>query len=229
MPVSSFTDERSRGQSNSEPLERDEGWAFCPTSISQLEGLLDLLEKDLDVPAATVEIGDGLGTPFAVVGEKNHLLFAPIDFDPGDDPAQFRRIIGEGVGAAQADDFVAQDGSLDRALLDHVEDHVVLGAGDPEDAPEGQIPEVGEIDVSLVEEDDLTGANARANLPGAFGVVVAGGVDDGEAGQETVQVETQVALGGGLAAAMLGPIHARGHQLNRGGIHHADHAAKTAH
>jgi hypothetical protein len=117
--------------------------------------------------------------------------------------------------------------ALDATRLDHVEDQVVLGASDPEDAPQGQRPEVDEVDVSLVEEHNLAGANARAQLPRAFGVVVSGGVDDGEAGQKTVQVQPQMALGRSLASAMLGPIHTRGHQLDRGGIHHADDAAKA--
>jgi hypothetical protein len=196
--------------------------------VGELEGLLDLLEKDLDGPAAAVEIGDGLGTPLLVVGEENHLLLASVDFDPGHDPAQLPRIIGEGLVAAQTDNLVAQDRTFNRAFIDHVEDEVVLGAGNPEDAALDQSPEVAEINVSLVEEDDLPGTNAGANLPGALGVVVAGRVNEGEAGQEAVEVEPQVALGRGLAAAMLGPVHARGHQLDRGGIDHMNHAAETA-
>jgi hypothetical protein len=196
--------------------------------VGELQGLLDLLEEDLNVPAAAVEIGNGLGAPLPVVGEENHLLFTSVDFDPGHDPAQIPRIIGEGLVAAQADDLIAQDRTFNRAFIDHVEDEVVLGAGNPEDAALDQRPEVAEINVSLVEEDNLSGANARANLPGALGIVVAGGVNEGEAGQEAVEVEPQVALGRRFAPTMLRPVHARGHQLDRGGVDHMNHAAETA-
>src|SRR5512139_644620 len=40
--------------------------------IGQLEGLLELLEEELDAPAAAIQIGDRLGAPFQVVGQENH-------------------------------------------------------------------------------------------------------------------------------------------------------------
>jgi hypothetical protein len=83
-----------------------------------------------------------LGAPLPVVGEENHFLLASVDFDPGHDPAQLPRIIGVGLVAAQTDNLVAQDRSLNRTFFNHVEDEIVLCAGDPEDAALDQRPEV---------------------------------------------------------------------------------------
>ena len=54
-----------------------------------------------------------------------------------------------------------------------------------------------------------------------------GAVDEHEHGQETLEVEPHVAFGGGLAAAVFGPVHAGGHQFDRGGIDDVDGGAET--
>ena len=86
---------------------------------------------------------------------------------------------------------------------------------------------MGEVQIRLVEDDDLPGADAGAEFAGAFGVVVPRGVDDGEAGQKAVQVEPQMALGRRLAPAMFGPVHAGGDQLNGGRVDHMDDAPEA--
>ena len=42
--------------------------------------------------------------------------------------------------------------------------HVLFGAAHPPDLPFIQVPEMLEIDVSLVEDDDFTGGNTRTDL-----------------------------------------------------------------
>lgn len=54
-----------------------------------------------------------------------------------------------------------------------------------------------------------------------------GAVDEHEHGQEALEVEPHVAFGGGLAAAVFGPIHAGGHQLDRGGVDDVDGGAEA--
>jgi len=66
--------------------------------------------------------------------------------------------------------------------------HVVLGACDPEDASLEKIEKVGKVNVCLVKDDDLPGADTSAEFAGAFAVIFPRGVNDGEAGQETVEV-----------------------------------------
>ncbi len=85
---------------------------------------------------------------------------------------------------------------------------------------------MGEGDVGPVEDDDLPGTDACAHFGSTGLVIVFGRVDDGEARQEALQVQPQVAFGCGLATAVFGPIQARGHQLDRGRIHHMDGPSK---
>ena len=49
--------------------------------IAELEGLLDLLEEDLDLPAA--EVGHGCWGPVEVVGQKLQHRFLAVEFDQG--------------------------------------------------------------------------------------------------------------------------------------------------
>ncbi len=65
--------------------------------------------------------------------------------------------------------------------------------------------------------------------PDSIGVVVTGGVNEDEAGQEAVQIQTQMTLGGSLAAAMLGPVQCRGDPLDGGGVHDVDGGFEPVH
>jgi len=92
--------------------------------------------------------------------------------------------------------------------------HILLGTGDPEDATLEKIKEMGKVQISLVEDNDLSGANTGAEFTGAFTVVLSRGVNNCEAGKKTVEIEPEMALGGSLAPPVLGPVHAGGDQLN---------------
>src|SRR5262245_5496231 len=81
---------------------------------------------------------------------------------------------------------------------------------------------MGKVDVSLVKYDDFPRLDPCAKLAGTFGIVVLGGVDKGKAREKTLQVQPQVAFGGCLATTMLGPVHARGDQLNGRRVHQMD-------
>ena len=75
-----------------------------PQKIRQLQGLLDLLEKHFDLPAAAVEVGDGARAPLQVVGQKHHLPFHVLDLHQRHHPPHQLR--GGLVGVAQHDDFI---------------------------------------------------------------------------------------------------------------------------
>jgi len=109
-----------------------------------------------------------------------------------------------------------------------VEAHVVLGAGHPEDATDGQFKEVREVDVSLVKQGDFAVLEARAELPGPRVVVMAGFLDDGKGRQEGSEIEPQVAFRSGLAPPVFRPVHAVGHKGNRAGIHRVNCALETS-
>jgi len=105
--------------------------------------------------------------------------------------------------------------------------HILLGTGDPEDATLEKIKEMGKVQISLVEDNDLSGANTGTEFTGAFAVIFSCGINDGETGQKTVEVEPEMALGGNLAPPVFCPVHAGGNQLNSGGINHMNDTPET--
>ncbi len=197
--------------------------------VADLEGLLDLLEEDFDSPAAAVEIAEACRGPLEVVGEENHNDPFVIDLNPCLDPAQPLGILLTRLGREQRDLVIAQDvafGFFQTLAHDPVV-QVVLGPGDPEDAPACQVKKVGEVHVGLVEDGDLAVLQPGTQRQGAGIIVMVSFLDDGEGGEETLQVEPQVHLRGRLATAMLRPVHAVGHQGDGGGIYRVDGPFET--
>src|SRR5664280_311095 len=195
--------------------------------IGQLQGLLDLLEENLNLPPAPVEIGHTARTPLQIVGQKSHLPLLPVHFHDSHDPAhQLRRGL---VGVAQHDDFIGKNLRVPglRHLLDHFVSHVVFGAGDPEHAALIQILQVPEIHVPLVKQHDFAALDPGAQFPRPFVVVLAGGVDNHKVGQQTLQVEPHVCFGRRLAPQVVGPVHAVGHQFHDRGVHHVNRHLET--
>jgi hypothetical protein len=193
--------------------------------VRQLEGLFDLLEEHLDLPAAAVKVGDGLGAPLQIVGQKNHFPKFAVHLDQSHDAAQLDRIDFFDGRGGQGDQIVTEEVSIS-SVLESAHDpaaEIIFGAGDPEHVAGGQVGQMGEVHISLVKDDNLPGPHTGAHFAGAEAFVFAGGVHEGEAGQEGLQVEPEMALGGGLAAAMFGPVQTAGDQLNGGGVHQMDH------
>lgn len=197
--------------------------------VRQLEGLFDLFEEHLDAPAAAVKIGDGLGAPRQVVGQKNHFPKFAVHLDQGHDAAQPDGIDFFDGRAGQGDQIVAQEVPV-HAVLKFADDpatEIFFGAGDPEHVARGQVGQMSEVHIGLIKDDNLPGPHTGAHFAGAEAFVFAGGVHQGEARQESLQVEPEMALGGGLAAAMFGPVQTAGDQLDGGGVHQMDHAFET--
>lgn len=95
--------------------------------VAELEGLLDLLEEDLDLPAAALEVGDGGRGPDEVVGKKLHFHVLAIEFDQGRDPTQTVGILAPGMRGHEYDLAVPEAAPLRAAqpLLHHAEPHVI--------------------------------------------------------------------------------------------------------
>lgn len=104
----------------------------------------------------------------------------------------------------------------------------MLGPGDPEDPSSGQIEEVGKVNVGLVEHRDLSGLEPGAELHGAGVVMVGSFFDDGKGRKESLQVQAKMHLRSRLAAAVLGPVHAVGHQSDGRRIDRMDRPLKAA-
>ena len=208
------------GQQGGPDLPFDRALAVAK-EVGQLEGLFEFLEEDFDAPATAIEIGDGLGAPGDVVGQENHRAQRAVHFDHGGDTAQLNGINFLHWWVGQNDQVVAEDLALS-AILELADDaalEVVLGAGDPKDLAGRQIGQMVEVHIRLVEDDDFTRVDTGAKLAGPLGFMLGSGVHDGAAGQEGLQVEAQMALGGGLAPTMFGPVQGTGHQLDGGGVH----------
>ena len=161
----------------SEQNEQQQGGPQLPTDgmfgmaekIADLEGLLDLLEKHLDAPAAAVEVADTGRGPEHVVGEENHDDPLAVDFHLGFDPAQPAEILPTGGGNLQGDLVITQDTSLRLALAlaANMAAQVVFGTRDPENAAFAQMEKIGKMHVSLVENRDLSGLQPPRTGPGS--------------------------------------------------------------
>ena len=198
--------------------------------VAYFEGLLDLLEEGFDTPAASIQIADTRSSPVEVIGQENHGGPFAVDLDPGFDSAQAPGILPTGLVSDQSDLVVADDitfGSFQTFSADTVAE-VILGAGDPEDAAFGEVEEVGEVDVSLVEHGDLSGLEPGAELHGAGVVMMGGFFDDGEGWKESLQVKAKMHLRSRLAAAVLGPVHAVGHKSDGRRIDRMDRPLEAA-
>jgi len=202
-----------------------DGVGVVAEEVGQLEGLLEFLEEDLDAPAAAIQVGDGLGAPSQVVGQKDHLAQFALHLNQRDHAAQF-----DGIGFAsrpgQPDQVVAEQVSIRPRLKfsDHPVLHVLLGAGDPEDLTQGQGSQMGEVHVSLVKDHDLAGLHAGAQFVRPPVVMFSGGIHKGEAREEGLEVEPDVALGGGFAPTVPGPVQRVGHELDGSRVHDVNEA-----
>ena len=52
----------------------------APEKVGQLQGLFEFFEKDFDLPAAAIQIDNGLRPPGEIVAQKNHLPHFPVHF-----------------------------------------------------------------------------------------------------------------------------------------------------
>ena len=131
-----------------------------------------MLKEGFDGPTVPVEVGDACRAPFQIVGEKHHLLFLAVDFHQRHDAAQQTGVILRDRRVREYDEFIAQDlGSGHGQCSEDLIGHVLLGTGDPGHAPLVEIAEVKEIQIRLVEDHDLPGANACAKFPRTQGVI----------------------------------------------------------
>ena len=197
------------------------GVGVVSEEVRQLERLLQFLEKDFDAPTTAVEIGDGLGAPGQVVGQEHQLPPFAVHFDARHHPAQLHRIGPSGRPAGQLNQVVTEDVTTAPRLqfAPHPTAQIVFGAGDPVDLALRQVGQVGEVHIGFVEDDNLARRHGRAQFMRPAVVVLTGGVHNDKAGQEGLEIEPHMTFRGGLAAAMLGPIHTPGHQLNGSRVH----------
>ena len=204
------------------------GVGVVAQKVGQLQGLFEFLEEGFDAPTAAIQISDGLSAPGEVVGQENHFPKFAVHFHHRHDAAQADRILF-GRRAGQCDQIVAQNvtGASVLKFADDAKLQVVFGAGDPKDFPLGQVGQVREVHVGFVEDNDFPCMDIGAKLAGADAVMLGGRADDGAGGQETLEIKPDMALGGGFAPPMFGPIQRTGHERNGGGVHDMDEPLET--
>ena len=212
------------------PSEATRPGAKRTGTVADLEGLFDLFKEGFNAPSASIQIADTRSGSIEVVGQENHGGPFAVDLDPGLDPSQALRILPAGFVSDQSDLVVADDitfGSFQAFSADTVAE-VVLGSGHPEDTAPGQVEEVGKVNVGLIEHGDLSGLEPSAELHGAGVVMVGGLLDDGESRKESLQVQAQMHLRSRLTAAVLGPVHAVGHQSDGRRVDRMDRPLESA-
>lgn len=198
--------------------------------ITYLESLFDLLEEDLDGPAAGIQITDAACGPLQVIGDENHDDGFAIDFDFRFEASQACRILVSAGGNLEGDLVVAQNIAFTPALAFAADTvgHVVLGPGDPENAAQSHLEQMVEVDVSLVKDRDLAGLQGGTERSHAPAVVMCRFLDHREAWKEGLQIEPQVHFGRRFATPMLGPIHAVSDQRDGRGVDRVDRTFELA-
>ena len=78
------------------------------------------------------------------------------------------------------------------------------------------------IPISLVKKHDFPSPQAPTELSRSLGVILFGRVDNGKTWQQTLQIQSHVALRRRLAPPVLGPIHTLGHQFYGRRVNHVD-------
>ena len=198
--------------------------------VTDFEGLLDLFEEGFDTPAASIQVADAGSSPLKIIGQENHGGPFPVNLDPCLDAAQSLGILRSGLRSHQVDLIITDNVAFGFAqpLAADVIAQVVLGSGDPEDATFTQIEEVREVDVGLVEDGYLARLQPSTQRQCPRVVVMGGFLDNRKRREESLQVQPQVHFGSGLAATVLGPVHAVGDQCNRRGVDGMDRPLEAA-
>lgn len=115
--------------------------------------LLDGLEERLDLPALSVDLGDGGSGQIQAIGEEDVLF--PVGVDELD-PAETNGLaVYLGMMGGEGDDLVSENSLPPRwPALDYFIAAVVLHAGDEPDVEQGQLGEPQVVVVSAIEHHD---------------------------------------------------------------------------
>lgn len=131
--------------------------------------------------------------------------------------------------SGQFDDNISKNIELGCAVLSHnIILHIVLGAGDPENAALGKPPEVFEVDIRLVKDDNFTFVDSHAKRRCFRRIVSPGCFYKNEIRQKGTQIQTQMHFRRRFPPAVFCPIQTVGDQLNRCRINHMDHPLEAS-
>jgi hypothetical protein len=197
-----------------EPTQYEQGDESCPNldvdgilagsdEGFDLEVLFEGLEEEFDLPSFFVNVGDGGGSEFEVVGEEGDL--ALVLFVPDHNPPQEVGTFFFGVGAGEFDDLVGDDVAIlrDGQTLDDSVVGVLFHSGDEVDFSFGPVGEELVVVEGHIHGDDGLGFEFEES--GGLDLVFPSGSDMDEAGQVVAVVEEDIDLDPSLGASELGP------------------------
>lgn len=169
-----------------------------------LQILFDRLEEQLDLPTILVNRGDGAGAEAVMIGDEDESAAGVLANRL--DPTQKMRTLILGSCAGQADGLILDDVPVLRhgVFLDHLEQGVVLHAGDEIDAgirPFGEQPVI--VVAPIIDND---GVRREVHLVSGLDVRHLAIGDDAKARQVPVMVEHQMQLDCALGGAELCPV-----------------------
>ena len=182
--------------------------------------LLDPFEEQLDLPAQTVELGDGKGGQREVVGEKDQSLAGLGILEP--DTSQRRGEALVRVEAGERDGLVADEtgASVDRMRVSALGLEVSLSPDDEEAAGLMKATEPIEVDVSAIHDVDGTGLGHQ--LIEDIDVVQLAVADEDEGWDIAPQIQERMQLDRRFGRAERRPGKDRETQIDRGGIERVD-------
>src|SRR6516225_9871722 len=158
-----------------------------------------IVEEQLHLPAALVELGDDEGVESEIVGEE-HQSLAGLRIDEVDRRQWLLEALAR-IVAGQDDGLIADQtgGAMDRTGIAPLCFKVGLGAGDEEGAAVFEPRQPLEIDVTAVH--DIEGAGFQQQLVENIDVMHLAVADEDEGGDIAAQIEQRMELDGSLAGA----------------------------
>ena len=122
--------------------------------VGELKRLPDFFEENFN--GCLIEVINRTCRPNEVVSDEGHAFRLSVDFDDCLDQTQSFRISVTSALSGQSDDDILKNIELGCAVLsNNIILHIVLGAGDPENAALGKPSEMFEVDICLVKDDNF--------------------------------------------------------------------------
>ncbi len=186
--------------------------------------VLDPFEKQFDLPALLVKLGDDRRGQIDVVGEE--LVEIPGVGVAVLDPAEVRRIVLGRHGPGQSDHLIAEDsrGLVGLLGFNHVILGVVLEPGDEVGAGRREAVEPPVIDVPLVHEIERASLNGQAVQSHDIVRFACGNEDKG--GHIAAKIDERVEFDGGFVASKLRPWKKGQTKADGGRVERVDHGVQ---
>ena len=211
-----FDDRQQHVHDDADPDLGAHGVGRCAVEAFDPQVLFDPLEKQLDLPAATIEIGDGQCWQSKIVGKEHQVLAGCGIFES--DPTQGGVEVLLGVKAREHDGLIAdQSGAaIDGMGIAALGFEIGFGTGDKEAFRLVQLIEPIEVDVTSVHDVESAGLGQQEIED--VDVVQFAVADVKERRDVAPQIQQRVQLDGCLGRAKRSPRKDRQTQVDGAGV-----------